>query len=312
MSSTSAEPIKTFGMALTEVGKDFDNILAISADSSSGSGLTPFQDAFPDRHIEFGIMEQGVIGYAAGLATTGKIPFVVAIAPFVTSRPFEMVRNDLGYMRQNVKVVGRCAGMSYSDLGPTHHSLEDIAILRTIPGFTIISPSDPVEIKAAVRAIAEFEGPVYLRIAKAPMPILNDSSEYKFEIGKGVTLKEGNDVTIISTGTMVAKSVAAAEILKKKGVNARVINIHTLKPFDEEIVNKAARETGRIVTVEEHYIKGGLGSIVAETVVQNTPVPVRMIGVPDQFASNGPFEELNSLYGLQADSIAEEVLKFIK
>ena len=309
--STSADPIKTFGAALAEAGKDYKNILALSADSSSGSGLTPFKEAFPERHIEFGIMEQGVIGYAAGLATTGKIPFVVAIAPFVTSRPFEMVRNDLGYMRQNVKVVGRCAGMSYSDLGPTHHSLEDIAILRTIPGFTVIAPSDPVEITAAVRAVAEFEGPVYLRIAKAAMPVLNDFPDYKFEIGKGVTLKDGKDVTIISTGTMVAKSVAAAGILKEKGISARVINIHSLKPFDEEIVNKAAKETGRIVTVEEHYVKGGLGGLVAETVVQNTPVPVKMIGVPDQFASNGPFEELNSLYGLQADSIAEEVVRFI-
>jgi len=305
--STALDPRKTFGEALAEAGKQDERILALSADSSSGSGLGPFKELFPDRHIEFGIMEQGVIGFASGLAATGKIPFVAAIAPFVTARPFEMVRNDVGYMQQNVKIVGRCAGMSYSDLGPTHQSLEDIAILRTIPGFTIVVPSDPVEIRAAVLAAAEHQGPVYLRIGKEKMPVLNDGPEYRFELGKGVVMREGTDVTIVATGTMVSRALEAVQQLAGEGINARLINIHTLKPFDEELIVKAARETGRIITVEEHYLNGGLGSIVAETVVRNHPVPVRMIGVDDQFAGNGPYDELLGLYGLQTDQIADTV-----
>lgn len=308
----SADPRKTFGDALAEIGGENERVLAISADSSSGSGLTPFKEAFPDRHIEFGIMEQGVIGYAAGLATTGKIPFVVAIAPFVTSRPFEMVRNDVGYMRQNVKIVGRCAGMSYADLGPTHHSLEDVAILRTIPGFTIIVPSDPVEIRAAARAAAEMDGPVYIRIARDKMEIFNDGPDYKFELGKGIQLRDGKDVTIIAMGVTVYRSLEAAKLLSEKGIDARVINIHTLKPIDKEIIIKAAKETGRIVTVEEHYLAGGLGSIVAEVVCQNHPVPVKMVGADDQFASNGPYEDLLSLYNLHPEGIAAEVEAFVK
>lgn len=309
--SEALDPRKTFGEALTEAADTHHEIVAISADSSSGSGLGPFKEKFPDRHIEFGIMEQGVIGYSAGLATTGKIPFVVAIAPFMTSRPFEMVRNDVGYMRQNVKIVGRCAGMSYSDLGPTHHSLEDVAIVRTIPGFTIVVPSDPVEIRAAVNAIADYKGPVYLRIARDKMPVINDVTDYTFELGKGRTLQEGDDVTIVATGVVVDKALKAAQLLTEKGIHARVLNIHTLKPFDTDLIIKAAKETGRIVTVEEHYLNGGLGSIVAETLVTHHPVPVKMIGVDDQFASNGPYEELLELYGLQPHQIASAVQDFL-
>lgn len=311
MNGEMLDPRKTFGEALTETAGGNKNILAISADSSSGSGLGPFKEKYPERHIEFGIMEQGVIGNASGLATTGKIPFVVAIAPFVTSRPFEMVRNDVGYMKQNVKIVGRCAGMSYSDLGPTHHSLEDIAILRTIPGFTIVAPSDPVEIRAAVAAVAEHKGPVYLRISRDKMPVINDGPDYRFELGKGFILSEGSDLTIVATGTVVARALEAVKLLEKKGISARLINIHTLKPFDTDLVVKAARETGRIVTVEEHYLSGGLGSIVAETLVKHHPVPVKMIGVDDKFASNGPYEELLGLYGLQPDQIAGTVAEWV-
>jgi transketolase len=307
-----ADPRKSFGEALLEIGKEMPNVLAISADSSSGSGLTPFEQHFPERHIEFGIMEQGVIGYSAGLATTGKIPFVVAIAPFLTSRPFEMVRNDVGYMKQNVKIVGRCAGMSYSDLGPTHHSLEDIAILRTIPGFTVIAPSDPIEIKAAAWAAAKMNGPVYIRIGKDKMEIFNDNPDYTFEIGKGVTLREGSDATIIATGVTVYKSLQAADMLAAKGIKVRVVNLHTLKPVDEEIIIKAAKETGRIVTVEENYLAGGLGSIVAEVTSQYAPVPIKMIGVKDQFASNGPYDELLALYNLHPEGIVKETEAFLK
>jgi transketolase len=310
MSTEKKDPRKTFGVGLVEAGEKNNRVMAISTDSSSGSGLSPFREKFPDRHLELGIMEQGAIGIAAGLATTGIIPFVAAIAPFVTSRPFEMVRNDLGYMRQNVKVVGRCAGMSYSDLGATHQSLEDLAILRTIPGMTVINPGDPVEIVKSVHAAAEHQGPVYIRIGKEPMPVLFDDG-YRFEIGKGVVMRDGGDITLIGTGTVLSKAAGAADILAGKGISVRLINMHTIKPLDRQLVLEAARETGRIVTVEEHYIAGGLGSAVAELLVQEHPVPVKMIGVDDQYASNGPYEPLLELYGLQPEQIAETVREFM-
>jgi len=309
--SEKKPPIKTFGEALLEVGMKNPNVVAISADSSSGSGLGPFKERFPERHLEFGIMEQGVIGYAAGLATTGKVPFVAAIAPFVTARPFEMFRNDLGYMRQNVKVVGRCAGLTYSTLGATHQSLDDVAIIRTIPGVVILNPGDPVEIKKATHAMAAHIGPVYMKIGSPDMPILH-GEDYHFEIGKGVEMKPGSDVTLIGTGTVLQRAFEAAGILAKKGIHARLIDIHTIKPLDREIVLKAARETGRIVTVEEHYLCGGLGGAVAELLAREHPTPVKMIGVDDQYASNGPYEELLGLYGLLAPQIAETVKAFLR
>jgi len=304
------DPRKTFGEALVEVGEKNERVIAISADSSSGSGLGSFRERFPERHIEFGIMEQGVIGFASGLATTGKIPFVAAIAPFVTARPFEMFRNDLGYMRQNVKVVGRCAGITYSELGATHHSLEDVAIIRTIPGVTVICPGDPVEIKKTVYAVAEHYGPVYIKIGSPKMPILYQE-DYKFEIGKAVQMMDGNDVTIIGTGTVLHKAFFAAKMLREEGIQARLINIHTIKPLDKEIIIKAAEETKRIVTVEEHYLAGGLGGAVAEVLSTTRPTPVKMIGVDDQFASNGPYEELLGLYGLKTEQITETVKNFL-
>ena len=304
------DPRKTFGAALVEVAEKNNRVVALSADSSSGSGMSPFHERFPERHFEFGIMEQGIVGISAGMASTGKIPFFVAIAPFVTSRPFEMVRNDLGYMRQNVKVVGRCAGMTYSDLGATHQSLEDIAIIRTIPGFTVVNPGCPVEINKAVHAITDHIGPVYMKLGGPKMPVLFDE-DYVFELGKGVTMKEGNDVTLVGTGTVLSKAHAAAEILERQGISVRLINIHTIKPLDKELLIKAARETGAIVTVEEHYIAGGLGSAIAETLAEVCPVRMKMIGVDDQFASNGPYEELLALYGLQPDQIAETVKAFL-
>ena len=304
------DPRKTLGEALVEAAEKNKNIVAISADSSSGSGLTPFHERFPERHIEFGIMEQGVIGYSAGLATTGKIPFAVAIAPFVTARPFEMFRNDLGYMRQNVKVVGRCAGLTYSDLGATHQSLDDIAIIRTIPGVTVINPGDPVDIVKAVHAAAEHVGPVYIKLGSPKMPVLMDEN-YSFQIGKGVVMEAGDDVTIIGTGTVLSKAAAATEILKKKGFNPRLINMHTIKPLDRELVLKAAVETGKIVTVEEGYLVGGLGSCIAELLAIEHPVPMKMIGIDDQYCDTGPYEELLALYGLQGDQIADTVEKFL-
>lgn len=309
--SEMKDPRKTFGEALTEVGGEIPEVLAISADSSSGSGMSGFQKKFPDRHIEFGIMEQGVLGYSAGLATTGKIPFVVAIAPFVTARPFEMFRNDIGYMNQNVKVVGRSAGLTYSQLGPTHHSIDDIAIIRMIPGVTVINPGDPTTIKKAVHAAARHVGPVYIKIGSPKMPVIY-TDEVPFEIGKGITLSEGKDVCIIATGTILFKALEAAEILEKAGIRVRLIDMHTIKPLDKELVLKAAREIGKIVTVEEHFKAGGLGGAVAELCAENHPVPMKLIGVEDKYASSGPYEELLGLYGLQSAQIAETIRAFLK
>lgn len=308
--SATADPRKTFGEALAAAAADHGNIVAISADSSSGSGLAAFHSQFPERHLEFGIMEQGVIGFASGLATTGKIPVVAAIAPFVTVRPFEMVRNDVGYMQQNVKIVGRCGGFTYYDLGSTHHSLEDFAIMSAVPGFTLLSPGDPTSIIWATKAMVAMTGPVYMRIGNQKMPVVHAEGT-AFEIGTAVTLREGTDVTIIGTGTVMHKALAAADLLREQGVSARMLDMHTLKPIDREAILKAARETGRIVTVEEHYIRGGLGGMVAEVTAAECPVPVKRIGIEDIYATNGPYEELLAEYGLQPEQIAERVREFL-
>jgi len=307
------DPRATYGEALLAVAEKNDRVLAISADSSSGSGMTPFRNRFPGRHIEFGIMEQGILGFASGLATVGWIPFVAAIAPFVTARPFEMFRNDLGYMKQNVKIVGRNAGLTYSDLGATHQSLDDVAILRTIPGLVVVCPGDPVEIRLAVEAAAAHEGPLYLRIGAPPIPVLH-APDVPFQLGKGITVMDGSDVTIISTGTALWRAFDACVMLHKKGISARLVSMHTLKPLDRDLVCDAARGTGAIVTVEEHYLIGGLGSAVAE-VIACEPCPaarLAMIGVGDQFASNGPYDELLGLYGLRAEQIVQKVEAFLR
>ncbi|MBG0858030.1 MAG: transketolase [Bacteroidales bacterium] len=305
------DPRKIFGEAVIEASETNPNIVVLSADSSSGSGLGDFKKKFPDRHFEFGIMEQGVTGIACGLATTGKIPVFAAIAPFVTARNFEMFRNDLGYMNQNVKVVGRCAGLTYDQLGSTHHSIDDVAIIRTIPGVTIINPGDPVTIKKAVHAMIDHVGPCYMKIGSPKMPVLYEE-EVDFNLGKGIVIKDGHDVTLIGTGTVLSKAVAAAKLLEDEGISVRLIDIHTIKPLDRELILSAARETGRIVTVEEHFTTGGLGSAVAEICSQECPVQMKMIGIGDYYASNGPYEELLGKYGLQPDLIKETVIKFIK
>ncbi len=304
------DPRATFGEALLEMAEENDKIVALSGDSSSGSGMTGMKEKFPDRHIEMGIMEQGIIGYASGLATTGLIPFVAAIAPFVTARPFEMFRNDLGYMRQNVKVVGRSSGLTYSDLGATHQSLDDIAIIRTIPGVVVITPGDPLEIRRAVRAAVEHVGPVYIKIGSPKMPVLSADKD-EFEIGKAIRYFDGDEVTIIGCGTVFSKAYDAAVKLRDEGVSVRLLDMHTIKPIDVDAILDSARKTGKIVTVEEHYLHGGLGGAVAEVLAKHHPTPMKMIGVDDQFASNGPYEELLGLYGLQGDQIAETVKEFL-
>jgi transketolase len=255
-------------------------------------------------------MEQGILGYASGLATAGKIPFVVAISPFVTARPFEMFKIDLGYMRQNVKVVGRCSGLTYCTLGSTHHSLEDVALIRTIPGVTIISPGDPMEIKKAIHAAAEHVGPMYIRLGMPKMPVLHNR-DYRFEIGKAVVMKDGNDVTIIGSGTGLPNAYFATELLEKEGIRPRLIDMHTLKPLDRDIIVQAARDTGRLVTVEEHYRIGGLGSAVAEVLAEACPTPLKVIAIDDTYVGAGPYEGLLGLYGLQAEQIADAVREFI-
>jgi transketolase len=304
------DPRQTFGEAVIEAAGSNQNIVVLSADSSSGSGLGDFPKKFPDRHFEFGIMEQGVIGFASGLATTGKIPVFAAIAPFVTARPYEMFRNDLGYMNQNVKVVGRCASLTYDQLGSTHHSIDDVAIIRTIPGVTIINPGDPVTIKKAVHAMIRHTGPCYMKIGNQKMPVLYEE-DIDFCLGKGIVIKDGTDVTLIGTGTVLSKAAAAAKLLEESGISVRLIDIHTIKPLDRELILSAARETGKIVTVEEHFIAGGLGSAIAEICSQECPVKMKMIGIGDFYASNGPYEELIGKYGLQPDQIKETVIKFL-
>lgn len=304
------DPRKTFGEAVVEAAELNPDILVLSADSSSGSGLGDFLKRFPDRHFEFGIMEQGVMGFASGIATTGKIPVFAAIAPFVTARPFEMFRNDLGYMDQNVKVVGRCAGLTYDQLGTTHHSIDDVAIIRTIPGVTIINPGDPVTIKKAVHAMIRHIGPCYMKIGSPKMPVLYEE-EVDFRLGKGIVIKEGRDVTLVGTGTVLSKAVAAATLLEDSGVSVRLIDIHTIKPLDRDLILSAARETGGIVTVEEHFITGGLGSAIAELCSREYPVRMKMIGIGDHYTSNGPYEELLAKYGLQPDQIRDAVLNFL-
>jgi transketolase len=304
------DPRKVFGEAVIEAALENPNIVVLSADSSSGSGLGDFPAKFPDRHFEFGIMEQGVIGYACGLATTGKIPVFAAIAPFVTARPYEMFRNDLGYMNQNVKVVGRCAGLTYDQLGSTHHSIDDVAIIRTIPGVTIINPGDPVTIRKAVHAMIKHVGPCYMKIGNPKMPVLYPE-DIDFRLGKGIVIKDGRDVALIGTGTVLSKAVAAAKLLEELGVSVRLIDIHTIKPLDRDLILSAAREIGKIVTVEEHFIAGGLGSAIAEICSQEFPVKMKMIGIGDIYASNGPYEELIGKYGLQPDQIKETVIKFL-
>ena len=304
------DPRSTFGEAVVEAAEVNENVVVLSADSSSGSGLSNFNKKFPERHFEFGIMEQGIMGIASGLATTGKIPVFAAIAPFVTARPYEMFRNDLGYMNQNVKVVGRCVGLTYDQLGSTHHSIDDVAIIRTIPGVTILNPGDPVTIKKAVHAMIKHTGPCYMKIGSPKMPtIYNDDVDFK--IGKGIVLNEGTDVALIGTGTVLSKTVAAAKLLEEAGISVRLIDMHTIKPIDRELVLSTAREIGKIVTVEEHYVAGGLGSVIAELCSEEHPVKMKMIGIGDFYAGNGPYEELLGKYGFQPEQIKETVIKFL-
>ena len=270
-----------------------------------------FKKAFPDRHIDCGIAECNMTGIAAGLATCGKIPFISSFAMFAAGRNFEQVRNSIGYPHLNVKIGATHAGITVGEDGATHQCNEDVALMRTIPGMTVIVPSDDVEAKAAVRAAIEFEGPVYLRFGRAAVPVINDKPDYKFEIGKGVLLKEGKDVTIIASGITVAASLEAAEMLAADGISAEVLNIHTIKPLDEELVLASAKKTGKVVTAEEHSVIGGLGSAVCDCLSEKCPTPVLRIGMQDRFGESGPAAALVAKYGLDAKGIYEKVKAFV-
>lgn len=302
---------ESYGNALAECGSEFPNLVVLDADLAAATKTGIFKKAFPERHIDCGIAECNMVGVAAGLAATGKIPFVSSFAMFAAGRAFEQVRNSVGYPRLNVKIGATHAGISVGEDGATHQCNEDIALMRTIPGMVVINPADDIEAKAAVRAAIEYDGPVYLRFGRLAVPVINDRPGYKFEIGKGVTLKDGTDLTIAATGLCVSEALNAAEKLEADGVHARVLNIHTIKPLDEELILKAARETGKIVTVEEHSVIGGLGSAVCDTVCANAPVPVFKIGMNDVFGESGPAVELIKKYGLDSEGIYKKIKSFL-
>lgn len=302
---------ESYGNALAELGAQNPNIVVLDADLAGATKTGVFKKAFPERHIDCGIAEGNMMGVAAGLATCGKIPFASSFAMFAAGRAFEQVRNSIGYPHLNVKIGATHAGISVGEDGATHQCNEDIAIMRTIPGMTIICPADDVEARAAVKAAAEYVGPVYMRFGRLAVPVINDEANYKFEIGKGITLKEGKDVTIIATGLEVNESLEAAKLLEADGISAEVINIHTIKPLDKELVVASAKKTGKVVTVEEHSVIGGLGGAVAEALSEETPTKMLRIGMMDKFGQSGPAKALIEYYGLDGKSIYEKVKAFL-
>ncbi len=298
---------ESYGNALAELGKEHEDVVVLDADLAAATKTGVFKKAFPERHIDCGIAECNMIGVAAGLSTTGKVPFASSFAMFAAGRAFEQVRNSVGYPKLNVKIGATHAGISVGEDGASHQCNEDIALMRTIPGMVVINPADDVEAKAAVKAAYEHQGPVYLRFGRLAVPVINDRPDYKFELGKGVVLREGKDLAIIATGLPVANCLEAAEKLAADGIEAKVINIHTIKPLDEELVAAAAKETGKVVTVEEHSVIGGLGSAVCDVLCAQAPTKVLKIGINDTYGESGPAAELVKKYGLDADSIYEKI-----
>ena len=302
----------SYGTALVELGKDHENLVVLDADLAAATKTGVFQKVFPDRHIDCGIAECNMMGIAAGLATTGKVPFVSSFAMFAAGRAYEQVRNSIGYPHLNVKIGATHAGISVGEDGASHQCNEDLALMRTIPGMTVINPSDDVEAQAAVKAAFKMDGPVYLRFGRLAVPVINDNPDYKFEIGKGVLLKEGSDVTLVATGLCVSAALEAAEKLEADGIHAEVINIHTIKPLDEEIILNSVKKTGKVVTAEEHSVIGGLGSAVCDCLSEKMPAKVCKIGVNDVFGESGPAVKLLEKYGLDGQGIYEKVKEFVK
>lgn len=302
----------SYGNALAELGTAHENVVVLDADLAAATKTGVFKKAHPERFIDCGIAESNMMGVAAGLAAAGKVPFASSFAMFAAGRAFEQIRNSIGYPKLNVKIGATHAGISVGEDGATHQCNEDIALMRTIPGMVVINPSDDVEARAAVKAAYEHVGPVYMRFGRLAVPVINDREDYKFELGKGVVLREGKDLTIVATGLPVSNCLEAAEKLAADGIDAKVINIHTIKPIDEELIVAAAKETGKVVTVEEHSVIGGLGSAVCDMLSEKLPTPVLKIGVMDTFGESGPAVELIKKYGLDADSICEKVKAFVK
>ena len=303
---------ESYGNALVELGAEHDNLIVLDADLAAATKTGVFKKAYPDRHIDCGIAECNMMGIAAGLSTTGIVPFASTFAMFAAGRAFEQVRNSIGYPHLNVKIGATHAGISVGEDGATHQCNEDIALMRTIPGMVILNPADDVEAKACVKAAYEYNGPVYLRFGRLAVPVINDRPDYKFELGKGVVLREGKDVTIVATGLCVSSALEAAEKLAADSIDAKIINIHTIKPLDEELIVAAAKETGKVVTVEEHSVIGGLGSAVCDALAEKCPVPVKKIGVQDVFGESGPAVALLAKYKLDGEGVYEQVKEFCK
>ena len=302
---------ESYGNALVELGAENPNVVVLDADLAAATKTGVFKKAYPDRHIDCGIAECNMVGIAAGLATAGKIPFVSSFAMFAAGRAFEQVRNSVGYPHLNVKIGATHAGITVGEDGASHQCNEDIALMRTIPGMVVMCPADDIEAKAAVKAAAEYVGPVYMRFGRAACPVINDKPDYKFEIGKGTVVREGTDLTIVATGICVGNALEAAEMLAAEGISAEVINICTIKPLDEEIIINSAKKTGKVVTAEEHSVIGGLGSAVCDALCAKAPTPVLKIGVQDVFGESGAAVKLLEKYKLDGQGVYEQVKAYL-
>ena len=302
---------ESYGNALKDLAEEFPNLVVLDADLAAATKTGIFRKAYPERHIDCGIAEANMMGVAAGLSLTGKIPFVSSFAMFAAGRAFEQVRNSIGYPHLNVKIGATHAGITVGEDGATHQCNEDIALMRTIPGMVVMCPADDVEARAVVRAALEYEGPVYIRFGRAAVPVINDRPDYKFEIGKGTVVREGRDVTIVATGICVDSALGAAEKLAADGIEAEVISICTIKPLDEDIIINSAKKTGKVVTVEEHSVIGGLGSAVCDALCAKLPTPVKKIGMQDVFGESGSAAALVKKYGLDADGVYASVKEFV-
>lgn len=302
---------ESYGNALVELGKKYDNVVVLDADLAESTKTATFAKVFPDRHIDCGIAEGHMMSLAAGFAATGKVAFASSFAMFAAGRAFEQIRNSIGYPHLNVKIGASHAGISVGEDGATHQCCEDLALMRVIPGMTVICPADDIETKAAVEAAYEIDGPVYIRTGRLAVPVINDRPDYKFEVGKGIVLREGTDVTLVATGLMVAAALEAADKLAEDGISAEVINIHTIKPLDEDLVVSSAKKTGKVVTIEEHSVIGGLGSAVCDALSEKAPTKTLKIGVNDVFGFSGPANELLHEFGLDGEGVYAKVKSWL-
>ena len=302
---------QAYGEALAELGEKYENLVVMDADLAASTKTAMFKKKFPERFFDAGIAEANMVSMAAGLATAGKIVFASSFAMFATGRAYEQIRNSVGHCGLNVKIAATHGGITVGEDGATHQCLEDVSLMRNIPGMVVCVPSDYVEAKEAVKAAIEHEGPVFLRFGRSNVPVINDREDYKFELGKGVVLKEGSDVTIIGTGVCVDSVLQAEKMLAEEGINAQIVNIHTIKPIDEELITQCAIKTGKIVTVEEHSVIGGLGSAVCDVVCKTHPVPVCKIGIQDQFGTSGSADVLMKYFRLDAQGVYEQVKELL-